>query len=75
MSHFDRDDDIMTVRQIQGVSRATGIAIEKAEHGPKQTIRDMTRENDELRENSRRSEPADAVQAASLHRKSFRRAN
>ena len=62
MSHFDRNEDIDMVRQIVDTSRSTRAAVERAERGPKQTIRALTSENDELRENCQRQEPAEITQ-------------
>jgi hypothetical protein len=61
MSHFDRDNDVATVRQIVGVSRSVREAVARAERGPKQTIRALSAENDALRENCRRAEPAEVA--------------
>ena len=61
MSHYDRDDDVTTVRQMINVSRSTSQAIVRAERGPKQAIRALTAENDTLRENSRRGESVEVA--------------
>ena len=61
MSHFDRDDDAATVRQIVGVSKSAREAVARAQRGPKQAIRGLSAENDALRENSQRSEPAEVA--------------
>ena len=43
-------------------SRSTFTAVERAEQGPKKTIRALTAQNDELRENCQRQEPAEITQ-------------
>ena len=70
MSHFDRDDDVATVRQILSVAASTHQAVARAEYGPKETIRALSAENAVLQENcERRGEPREvaAKRLAKLH--------
>ena len=38
-AHFDRNDDVQTVRQMLEVSKSTRVCIEQVERGPKEAIR------------------------------------